>query len=114
MTQSALSRVIHQRTATGAGGRSLIGPDAPAGPVCVVHRASRARIKIEAEARQAWLQGALKLRYPDPRHVPAWRAFVHASVALAQEHLSGSAAAALRDFFLPDGPDALVFENLPA
>jgi hypothetical protein len=28
--------------------------------------------------------------------------------------LSGSAAAALRDFFLPDGPDALVFENLPA
>ena len=71
------------------------------------------RITIEDEARQAWLKEALKLRYPDPRDVGGWRAFTAASIALAEQHLPRSASAALRAFFLPDGPDALVFENVP-
>ena len=71
------------------------------------------RISIAAEATQAWLEAALKLRYPDPCNLPSWRDFVDASVALAHQHLPASAIAVLGDFFRPDGPDALVFENLP-
>ena len=71
------------------------------------------RIEIENGAMRAWQDAALELSYPDPRDIRAWRAFTSASVAIARERLPASAATALREFFLRDTPDALVFENLP-
>lgn len=41
------------------------------------------------------------------------RAFVDASVALARLHLPAETAEALAGFFSPEGPDALLIENLP-
>jgi hypothetical protein len=68
---------------------------------------------MEENVRKAWLNAALQLRFPDPRDLPAWREFVDAAAAIAQVHLPLPVAGALRDFYLGDGPDALLIENLP-
>jgi L-asparagine oxygenase len=71
------------------------------------------RLCLPETARKAWLRDALDLTFPDPRDLVAWRAFVDASVGLANRHLPAETAAALRCFFTPEGPDALLIENLP-
>jgi hypothetical protein len=71
------------------------------------------QISIDEKARRRWQKAALALRYPDPSNVPDWRAFVDASTAMARTCLPKHAAEALDEFFHPDGPDALLIENLP-
>lgn len=77
------------------------------------------RLQVPEAAREAWLRDALGLTFPSARQSgstidPAdWRAFVDASVALANRHLPGACAEALAGFLSADGPDALLFENLP-
>jgi len=71
------------------------------------------KTNLEDRKRRAWEQAVLELSYPDPRDVSAWRAFVDASVSIARKCLPLEAAEKLREFFLPDGPDALLIENLP-
>lgn len=68
--------------------------------------------------KHAWLRDALALTFPDSAVAPdkvsgAWRGFVDASVFLTNLHLPAEAAEALDGFFAPDGPDALLIENLP-
>jgi hypothetical protein len=53
------------------------------------------------------------LVYPDPTDPAAWRAFADASVCLAKRHLPAEVIEALAGFFRPEGPDALLIENLP-
>src|SRR5215469_14688052 len=69
--------------------------------------------RLEEWDRQSWQKAALELTYADPRDLCAWRAFVEASTAIAQTHLPLEGALVLGDFFQPDGPDALLIENLP-
>ncbi len=71
------------------------------------------RLYLPEAPRRAWLHDALALTFPDPHDLDAWRDFVDASVALANRHLPAEAAEALDNFFLPDGSDALLIENLP-
>jgi L-asparagine oxygenase len=71
------------------------------------------RLFLPEPARKAWLRDALAMTFPDPHNLPAWREFVDASVVLAQRHLPADAQEALAAYFTPDGPDALLFENLP-
>lgn len=71
------------------------------------------RICLADSAKRAWLQDALALAFPDPHDLAAWRAFVDSAVALARRHLPADAAEALSAFFTPEGPDALLLENLP-
>ena len=71
-------------------------------------------VTIEDGAARAWQKAALQLRYPDTHDIAAWRAFVEASVAIAQKHLPAAAGAVLAEFFLSDVLDGLVFENLPS
>jgi L-asparagine oxygenase len=71
------------------------------------------RLALPESAKRDWLKEASRLVYPDPRDLPAWRAFVDASVRLAQRHLSAGMAAVLNEFFPADGPDAVLLENLP-
>lgn len=68
--------------------------------------------------KAAWLRDSLALTFPDLTGAPdkaagAWRGFVDASVFLRNLHLPAEAAEALDAFFAPDGPDALLIENLP-
>jgi hypothetical protein len=71
------------------------------------------QIAIDEGIRQSWQRAASKLRYPNTRDLPAWRAFVDASVELTERFLPRETAMAVQEFFLPDGPDALLIENLP-
>lgn len=71
------------------------------------------RLRVPAENKGLWLREALALRFPDPRDFNAWRRFVGASVAIAMRRLPGPAVETLDRFFDPEGPDALLIENLP-
>lgn len=70
-------------------------------------------LTLPEPAKQAWLQDAAVLRYPDTTDVTAWRSFVAEAVVLAQSHVPATVAQALRGFFSPAGPDAVWIENLP-
>ncbi len=67
------------------------------------------RLTLPEAARRDWLKEASRLVYPDPRDLPEWRAFVDASVCLAQRHMPPG----LAEFFSAAGPDAFLLENLP-
>ncbi len=71
------------------------------------------RLHLPAETKGIWLREALQLTFPDPSNFGAWRAFVEASVAIAMSRLPGPVAETLDRFFDPEGPDALLIENLP-
>ncbi len=71
------------------------------------------RLRLPIENKRIWLREALTLRFPDPGDFDAWRAFVEASVAIAMSRLPGPVAETLDRFFDPEGPDALLIENLP-
>ena len=71
------------------------------------------RLSLPEASRESWLGDALALSFPEAHDPAAWRAFVNASVDLAQRHLPVEAAAALSGFFSEDGVDALMIENLP-
>lgn len=71
------------------------------------------RLYLPEAARKAWQRDALRLKFPDTHDLAAWHKFVEDSVALAQRHLPEDAEEALAAFFGADGPDALLFENLP-
>jgi L-asparagine oxygenase len=71
------------------------------------------RLSLPEASKESWLRDALALSFPAPSDPSAWRAFVEASVGLAQRHLPADAAEALAGFFAEDGPDALLIENLP-
>src|SRR5580658_8477314 len=71
------------------------------------------RLIFPQEAKFTWLQQALELAYPDPRDRKAWGAFTAVSARLAQSHLPSGIQERLNQFFSPDGPDALLIENLP-
>jgi L-asparagine oxygenase len=74
------------------------------------------RLHLPEAARKTWLRDALALTFPDPGDLTAWRAFVDASVELANRHLPADAAEALAGFFGPEGPEdpeGLLIENLP-
>jgi L-asparagine oxygenase len=79
----------------------------------LLHSTALRRICLPEKARNAWLPDAVALTFPDPQDLSAWRVFVDASVELASRHLPAEAAAALANFFTPEGPDALLIENLP-
>ena len=70
-------------------------------------------LRLPESAKEAWLGDALAHTFPDPRDLTAWRAFVDSSVAVANRHLPAETAAVLAEFFSPNGPDALLIENLP-
>ncbi|HEY4364712.1 MAG TPA: TauD/TfdA family dioxygenase [Bryobacteraceae bacterium] len=71
------------------------------------------RLSLPEPARQAWLRDASALRYPDPQDFTAWRAFVDASVALGKRYLPEPMQQSLRAFIAPEGPEAIIFQNLP-
>jgi L-asparagine oxygenase len=68
------------------------------------------RLALSDGAKRDWLKEACGLVYPDPHDLPPWRAFVDASVRLAQRHIPSGIA----EFFqAAGGPDAVLLENLP-
>jgi L-asparagine oxygenase len=79
----------------------------------LLQRMSLQRLRLPDAAKHAWLREASALVYPSPDDRAAWRAFVDASVCLAKRHLPANVAEVLAGFFTPDGPDALLIENLP-
>ena len=71
------------------------------------------RLRLPPETKGIWLSEAMELGFPNPSDFGAWRAFVEASVAVAMRRLPGPVAETLDRFFDPEGPDALLIENLP-
>src|SRR5579872_1096693 len=82
-------------------------------PPTTSERRTIPRLALPDDAKRDWLRECAGLVYPDPRELAAWRAFVEASVHLAQRFLPMEMAKTLGDFFSAQGPDALVLENLP-
>ena len=85
----------------------------------LLRNATLRRFRIPEAVKNAWLRDALTLTFPTRRDSdgfldPAdWRRFVDAAAVMTNWHLPAEAAEALDGFFSPDGPDALLFENLP-
>lgn len=79
----------------------------------LLQTAALRRLYLPDAVTGPWLRDSLKLAYPNPGDLAPWRDFVDSSVVLALRHLPAEAADALEGFFAPDGPDALLIENLP-
>lgn len=71
------------------------------------------RLRLPDEIKGLWRRDAMELRYPDPRDLKSWRNFVESSVAMVMRRLPGPVVETLDRFFDPEGPDALLLENLP-
>lgn len=75
------------------------------------------RLALPEAAKRSWSLEASQLVFPDlqstPHDLSAWRAFVDASVHLADRHLPLSIQDSLNRFFLGTGSDAVLLENLP-
>lgn len=78
-----------------------------------LHTQDRAHLRVPVSRREAWLEAALALPYPDYRDLDAWAGFRRAAANLAQEHLPTEIQAALQQFFSPAGPEYVIVENLP-
>lgn len=79
----------------------------------VLKSATIPRLSLPKASREAWLREALALTFPTPCDPARWQTFVEASTAMAKRNLAPEIAEGLAEFFAPDGPDALVLENLP-
>ncbi|HXP83354.1 MAG TPA: TauD/TfdA family dioxygenase [Bryobacteraceae bacterium] len=78
-----------------------------------LHPQASGRLRLSDRRREAWLNAALALEYPNYRDLDAWTEFRAATARLAAEHLPAGIHAALEQVFSPRGAEYLIIENLP-
>ena len=85
----------------------------------LLQNATLRKFRLPEAVKKTWLRDAQTLTFPTRRDSSGfldpgeWRKFVDAAVIVANWQLPADAAEALDGFFSPQGPDALLFENLP-
>jgi L-asparagine oxygenase len=78
-----------------------------------LHPQTSARLRLPDRDRDAWLDAALALEYPDSRDLDAWAEFRATVARLAAGRLPAGIQAMLHQFFSSAGAEYLVLENLP-